>query len=60
VFDQKVSAMAVHPIEMNDHDDIVIVDLETIKTSDRMLGKCLRIYCYEWTCGSPIFDKFQV
>ncbi len=31
-----------------------------MNTSDRPFVKLLRIYCFEWSCESEIFRKFQV
>lgn len=40
--------------------NIVISDMDTNNTCDRPLVKLLKIYCYEWTCQSEIFEKIQV
>ncbi|CAF1006440.1 unnamed protein product [Rotaria sordida] len=34
-------------------------NLDTTNTFDRPTVKLLRIYCCEWTCQSPIFQKFR-
>lgn len=40
--------------------NIVISDLDAVNTCDRPFVRLLRIYCFEWSCHSKVFEKFQV